>query len=410
MIRRIACSLAIVVAFSASLLAQDGIKKGAVKSVDPEKDIIVISADGKDLSFIVTDETRIMDVAGKPVKDRLKDKAIKEGVAVMFKAETKDGKMVLVGLKLAGDDKPVKLEKADTSKLKPLTELGKDEYKDFPGGLYPDGKNERPAVHEKAGLAFAKQVQPLDADGKPDGDGKIVLISVGMSNTTQEFSAFQKAADADKAKNPKLVLVDGAQGAMTAARIQDPEAKNGGEQFWATVDQRLKTAGVTRAQVQVAWVKEADARPADAFPKHAQTLEAELAKIAQVLHDRFPNLKLVYVSSRIYAGYATTPLNPEPYAYESGFAVKWLIEKQIKGDKALNYDPERGKVKATWLSWGPYLWANGPTKRADGLTYEESDFSSDGTHPSNAGREKVADQLLSFFKSDSTTKPWFVKK
>ena len=408
MVRSIACSLAIVIAYSASLQAQGGIKKGAVKSVDPEKSTLIVSADGKDLSFIVTDETRIMDAAGKPVKDRLKDKAIKEGVPVMFKAETKDGKMVLVGLKLASDDKPVKLEKADTSKLIPLNELGKDEYKSFPGGLYPDGRNERPAEHEKAGLAFAKLVTPLDSDGKPDGDGKIVLISVGISNTTQEFSAFQKAADADKAKNPKLLLLDGAQGGATAAMVQDPES-NGGERYWATVDQRLKSAGVTRAQVQVAWVKEADARPTDAFPKHAQTLEAELGKIAQVLHDRFPNLKLVYLSSRIYAGYATTPLNPEPFAYESGFAVKWLIEKQIKGDKTLNYDAEKGKVNSAWLSWGPYLWANGPAKRTDGLTYEESDFSSDGTHPSNAGREKVADQLLLFFKSDTTTKTWFVK-
>jgi hypothetical protein len=36
------------------------------------------------------------------------------------------------------------------------------------------------------------------------------------------------------------------------------------------------------------------------------------------LHERFPNLKVTYLSSRICAGYAATPLNPEPHAFERG--------------------------------------------------------------------------------------------
>ena len=65
-------------------------------------------------------------------------------------------------------------QKVDTSKLVPLTDLGTDQYQGFTGGLYPDGKNERPALHEAAGLALAKQVQPLDVDGMPNKQGKIV--------------------------------------------------------------------------------------------------------------------------------------------------------------------------------------------------------------------------------------------
>jgi lysophospholipase L1-like esterase len=166
---------------------------------------------------------------------------------------------------------------------------------------------------------------------------------------------------------------------------------------------------VTGAQVQVVWIKQADPGPTQGFPKYAQTLQAELRQLVQLLHRRFPNLKLAYLSSRIYGGYARTRLNPEPYAYESGFAVKWLIEEQLKGDAALNYDPAKGTVKAPWLSWGPYLWANGTSKRADGLFYEEGDFAGDGTHPSARGQRKVADLLLTFFKSDATAKPWFVR-
>jgi hypothetical protein len=305
---------------------------------------------------------------------------------------------------------PPRIEKVDTSGLKPLSELGKDKYKDHAGGLYPDGKNERPEAHEKAGLALAKKVRPLDGDGKPDADGKIVLLSVGMSNTTQEFSAFKQLADKDADKNQKLTIVDGAQGGMTAAIIKTANAGRG-KDFWTEVDARLKRAGATREQVQVAWIKEADAGPSEGFPKYAEKLRDEQRAIVQLMHERFPNLKMVYLSSRIYAGYATTPLNPEPYAYEGGFAVKWLIEEQIKGDKELNFDPEKGAVKAPWLSWGPYLWANGTKKNADGLSYEESDFiERDRTHPSPSGTRKVAQQLLTFFKNDSTCKGWFLAK
>jgi hypothetical protein len=405
----LACAALTLALGVGGLHAQESPQRAKVKTVDAAKGVITLTVDGKDQEFAVTDATRLVDAANREAKDGLKNDGFKEGAAVMFKAATKDGKAVLVGLKLVGDGGPPAAAKFDTAKLKPLTELGKEPYQGFEGGLYPGGKNERPEAHEAAGVALAKKVQPLDADGKPADDGKVVLLSIGMSNTTQEFSTFKPLADRDKEKNPKLAIVDGAQGGMAAAQIVNPDDNATGARFWTTVDQRLKTAGVTRAQVQAAWIKQADIRPSQPFPKHAEVLEKELGDIVRVLHDRFPNLKLVYLSSRTYGGYATTPLNPEPYAYEGGFAVKWLIEKQIKGDAALNYDPDKGAVKAAWLGWGPYLWANGTTRRADGLTYEEADFrENDRTHPSASGQQKVAKLLLDFFKTDTTAKPWFV--
>src|SRR5262245_17640282 len=209
--------------------------------------------------------------------------------------------------------------KFDTSKLKPLTALGTDKYQDHEGGLYPGGKNDRPAEHEKAGLALAKKVQPLDADGKPDPDGKIVLLSIGMSNTSQASEAFARLLAKDTDHNPKLVFVNGAQGAMTAKAIQDPKDNRTGTRYWTTVDSRLKAAGATAAQVQAVWIKQADAGPKDGFPKYAETLSKELEVIVRLVTERFPNAKLAYLSSRTYGGYATTPLNPEPYAYESAF-------------------------------------------------------------------------------------------
>ena len=224
-----------------------------------------------------------------------------------------------------------------------------------------------------------------------------------MSNTTQEFQAFQKAAQADGRLNPVVKLVDGAQGGQTAAITARPSSN-----FWNVVETRLKLAGATAAQVQVVWLKQANAGPTAPFPTEAKTLEQDILATVHNLHDRFPNLKIVYLSSRIYAGYAVTPLNPEPHAYETAFAVKWLIGRQISGDPELNYDPGRGAVQAPWLAWGPCLWADGTKGRKDGLKWVREDLGPDGTHPSMSGREKVARLLLDFLKTDPFARPWFV--
>jgi hypothetical protein len=379
------------------------LQQGTIKKVDAEHAVITIRSRGRDRDYTVTGRTRFS--AGKGIVPLdLKDARLRPGARVQFQAFERKGKAYLVGLRL-----PLKaaLVKVDTSGMRPLTELGTGTYKGFEGGLYPGGKNERPPAHEAAGLALARGVRPRDAAGRPDPGGKVVLLSVGMSNAHMAFSAFQELT-ASGEKNPRLVLVNGAQPGMLADRITDPDDGGNGTVYWRQVDKELKAAGVTRAQVQAAWVKEADGHPRLPFPEHARKLQGELKAIVRVLHDRFPNLKLVYVSSRTYGGYAKGPLNPEPYAYESGFAVKWLIAEQLKGDAGLNYDPSRGPVRAPWLSWGPYLWANGTAKRADGLSYRASDFAADGTHPSPDGRRKVGRVLLHFFRTDPTTRPWFV--
>ena len=63
---------------------------------------------------------------------------------------------------------------------------------------------------------------------------------------------------------------------------------------------------------------------------------------------------------------------------------------------------------APWIAWGPYLWADGLKPRKDGLTWLCSDFQIDGTHPSAAGRHKVAGLLMQFFTNDPTTRSWFM--
>jgi len=97
-----------------------------------------------------------------------------------------------------------------------LTDLGTGSYQGFQGGLYPGGTNEPPAAYRQIGIARARAVQPLNQEGIPAAAGAIVLLGIGFSNTTQEFSAFKLEADRDSQKNPRLVIVDGAQGGQDA--------------------------------------------------------------------------------------------------------------------------------------------------------------------------------------------------
>ncbi|MFB3829251.1 MAG: hypothetical protein ACE15B_20960 [Bryobacteraceae bacterium] len=289
--------------------------------------------------------------------------------------------------------------------LIPLPDLGRDRYKGEQGGLYPGGANTPPTAHRKAGMKLAREIVPLDESGASSAAGKIVLLSIGMSNTTQEFRSFIELAAKQTDLNPRLALVDGAQGGQAADTTAKPEAK-----FWGVVDARLSEAGATAKQVQAAWLKQAIIGPKREFPAEARLLERYLADTLHNLRDKFPNLKIVYLSSRTYAGYAGTPLNPEPHSYESAFAVKWIITRQIEGDPELNYDPAKGAVRAPWVAWGPYLWADGLKGRKDGFIWMRQDSGPDGTHPSMSGREKVAKLLLDFLKREPTSRGWFVKQ
>jgi hypothetical protein len=285
----------------------------------------------------------------------------------------------------------------------PLLDLGTGTYQGHAGGLYGGGQNTPPAAHLANGLARLASVVARGPSGAPAAGGRIVLLSIGMSNTTQEFTTWLGTTNADPQRNPDVVVVDGAQGGQDAVTIANPAAA-----FWTIVDQRLAAAGVTPGQVQVVWLKEAIAGVGGGFPAAAQQLQGLLAQIARNLRVRYPNVQLCFASSRTYAGYATTMLNPEPYAYESGFAVQWLIAQQAGGDPLLNCDPAAGPVVAPWLGWGPYLWANGTTPRSDGLVWTCGDVQPDGTHPSPAGRTKVAALLQQFFSTSPLAAPWYL--
>lgn len=287
----------------------------------------------------------------------------------------------------------------------PINDLGTGYWHGAQGGLYPNGLNTRPVAHNNGGLQMAAQILPLDTNGVYDPvNGKVVWLSVGMSNTTMETQVFIPLTDTFQNKNTKLVLIDGAQGGQDINIILDTNAN-----FWNVIVTRLRQRGLSTKQVQAVWFKEAEISPSDtSFPGYAMSLKNKFKTVMNILKNKYRNVKLCYISSRIYAGYATGALNPEPYAYYSGWSVKWLIQDQINGDTNLIYTGNN--PKSPWLSWGPYPWADGLVPRSDGLIWVcPGDYQPDGVHPSVQGRRKVANMLFQFFTTDQTTVSWFLQ-
>jgi hypothetical protein len=379
--------------------------------VDPEGATLRVKA-GMGRTVQVAKDAQFLDSDGKPLPDELKSKELKEGAVVTLTIEPGDGGPEVRTLRLGGQapakgGRPAQQPRPSTG-LKPLTEMTADDrYQGEDGGLYGRGKNEPTGELAAAAKRETAKVRPLDKDGRPDADGIIGLVSISMSNATQEFSLFKQLADADPAKSPLIKVVDCAQGGQAMAQWATPDARP-----WAEAARRLERAGVSPNQVQVAWVKLANVGPTGVLGVHGKKLATDTRAVVQIAKAKFPNLRVVYLGSRIYGGYANTPLNPEPYAYEGAFVCRWLIRDQAQGDADLNFDPARGAAKAPLLLWGPYLWADGTTPRkSDGLVWERKDLTDrDGTHPTDSGRRKVAELLLTFFKTDPYASTWFVKK
>jgi hypothetical protein len=252
-------------------------------------------------------------------------------------------------------------------------------------------------------VAIGEQIQPLNSSGNPDPvDGKIVLVSIGMSNTRQEFEAFEILAAEDAAINPQMVFVNGSGGGLSSTRWADPN-----DVAWSDLEEKLENMNVTSQQVQIVWIKLAQTG-AGGFPEKAEALQADLEIVVRLLKARYPSTKIAYFSSRTRAYAYSSGVSPESTAFETGFSVRWLIEKQINGDPDLNYDPANGPVVAPYMSWGPYLWIDGQNPRSDGRIWEQQDLEADCIHPSFRGEQKVAVQLREFFGSDSTSVNWFL--
>ena len=226
---------------------------------------------------------------------------------------------------------------ATTPSLVPLTDMGASTYFCFEGGLYP-GSNVMPQAHADAGQAFAAAVEPLDVNGNPKPNGRYVMLSIGHSNAQLIYcwkdvtscSSFdftgQALADSDVDKT-NLAIVKGAYGGKTT-ECWDSSADS---EYDRIRDNEWEPLGLSEQQVQVVWVQVLDRVWLD-FPDNAYRLAEHISAITRALKSRYSNLRLVFLASRVYGGWVEggdADRGKEPYSYETGFAMKWLIQAQI---------------------------------------------------------------------------------
>ena len=308
---------------------------------------------------------------------------------------------------------------ATTPSLVPLTDMGASTYFGFPGGLYPGG-NVMPQAHADAGLAFAAAIEPLDVNGNPDPDGKYVLLSIGHSNTESVFCdtpqvifvcpsySFigQAIADPD-VDSTNLAIVRGGCCGGGAAPMGFPGAPD-----YDRLLERLSIEGLSEQQVQVVWAELGDDEPISLPDPGARAyrMVTLMGNVMRAFRSRYPNLRLVFLTSAVYAGYTRIR---EPGMYENGFAIKWLIQAQI--DQMANggtiVDVRAGDLNyntaVPWIAWGPYLWADGVNARSEGILWGREDYD-DPVHLDPGGVKKAAGLLLTFFKTSPQARCWFV--
>lgn len=283
-----------------------------------------------------------------------------------------------------------------------VTDASKTPYATF---LYLDSLNQMPAQHRAQGQSIAAGIKPLNASGNLDAaNGKILAIAEGMSNTRDEMNSF------------KTVLANRKSELHSAFAFEN--LSQGGCDLFCWVN---NGAGASNKQVQIALVKHSNNRPqkpdgtpedpnsafpdktSKSFPKHAQITKAQLKTRLLAMKRQYPNLKMVFFTSRVFGGWSCAPTGNdyrEPVAYEEGFAVKWLIDDQITGrDPDLRFAGEN--APAPWIAWGPYLW--------DAQKWTQDLFKSDGVHMCEKGTSLAGQMWFDFLMKDNTARPWFAK-
>lgn len=290
-----------------------------------------------------------------------------------------------------------------TTPLTPLTDLT-GTYQGQDGGLYGGDSNTPPPSQAAALQSAASLVVPRNARGVPSATGKIGFAAIGQSTTRLEFGTFQPLMAQDLARNPAVVSVNGGQDNQV---LQNWAGSN---RPWQTLLRDVRAAGLTASQVQVVWIDLAQiyAKAYGALPARTAHYATLMTRVVETAKRLFPDLQVAYISSRIYGGYGPQGVDPEPYAYESGFGVRQTIQEQELGLPALNDNPGLGRAVAPVLAWGPYPWADGAIPRDDGLTWQRDDFVADGVHPSFSGQLKGAQLLLNFLHADPSASRWYL--
>ncbi len=221
-------------------------------------------------------------------------------------------------------------------------------------------------------------------------DGVIGLVCIGMSNGNQECSDYIARVHGGFAAsiNPAVRVVNCAVGGHAIEKWNDPAYDT---RLWDDcISRKLALAGVRPDQVRVIWHKAANqfttvsggaAKPPYPDPgSDYYAFFANLTTFASRVRAMLPSVRAVYVTSRSYGGFASTPSRGEPLSYEEGHALNtWLAQNH--------------ELDGVWYGWGPYIWAPDcatGVENGGGICFVRDDYVADGVHPSTSGRAKVS--------------------
>lgn len=290
----------------------------------------------------------------------------------------------------------------------PLENLGTSTYMTYQGGQYPAGSNTRPTLQLTRALNQVNAIMPLNLSGAIDQtNGKIVMIGVGASNPRTEFTAFKELCDTFQCLNNKLKIVNVCKGGTGIQKMNYDTAA-----YWNLANDTLSSYGANNLQVQIVWIEQEHTGSTNmVFPSAPLQLVNEYKKLLQVVLIKYPNVKIAYINSRAYSGYADGSSGPglsSPRDYYNSWAVKWVIENQITN--ATGFDYTGATPSIPFVDWATNSWANGNIPKLDGLFWDcVNDFgASDGLHLSTLGEKKVGQRLFNYFSIDTTSKVWFV--
>lgn len=281
----------------------------------------------------------------------------------------------------------------------------------FVGGIYGAGLNVRTPLHQKLCTDAADQVQPLDAQGAPDPQGLIGVVGFGFSGSKLVWDEVP-AALADPVNPPLrsgLTLVNCAYPGQDADDWSVSPSTTPPPWCWNVhVPSQLALAGVTAAQVQVAWISTGKRQQTSAFPQSVADLQALIAEIVKHAKTVWPNLRLLYLDTVPCNHYIDPSFGlSEPDYFESGFSVRELILQQLAGDLTLNPAPQRGPVVAPVLDQGGEFWCDGSRADSRGHSWKcPDDVRADGHHPSSAGAKKLARLLVARWRTDGVACRW----
>jgi len=246
----------------------------------------------------------------------------------------------------------------------PIPDLGTDTYLGTIGGLYLNGSNNVPSGYAN------------DAIADLTNDNDIHILCNGMSNMQHTCNNFIGKTNNNTGINPAVSIHNNGR----PGRAQ--QAWDGGVNYLYT---DLKRTGITPSQVDVIIYFNAWGRPSGDFESHYNEMYASLLQTINSTNAAYPNLKLIYVVSREFAPPWAVDLNPNPYAYEEGFAFRDIVINRIQEN-----------IGGVPILWGPYQYDP---------TWPDSYFrESDGVHLSDAGLDVAGQLWLDFFMTQS----WFV--